>query len=196
MTTIKDLRQQIRVARRAVDPQICEQKSSTICQRIIGLDSYQSACRIAAYLAFDGEADPMELMADAVDQNKQIYLPIIVGKSKPLVFAPWTPSTPMVKNRFNIMEPQVAQTEWISADQLDFVINPLVAFDERCNRIGVGGGFYDRTFAFANEPRQASSVQLIGAAFELQKLPSIQPKEWDVRLDAVATESRVYRLDE
>ena len=100
------------------------------------------------------------------------------------------------ENRFNILEPQVDQAKWISADQLDFVVNPLVAFDEQCNRIGVGGGFYDRTFAFLNEPGQASSVQLIGAAFELQKLPSIQPKEWDVRLDAVVTESRVYRLDE
>lgn len=193
MTSISELRKNIRSARRAVGPQLRQQHSSTICQRISELDSYQAATRIAAYLAFDGEADPMELMVAAVDQGKQVFLPVIVGKSKPLAFAPWTPATPMEKNRFNILEPQVDQADWISADQLDYVVNPLVGFDEHRNRIGVGGGFYDRTFAFLNEPAQSKSVQLVGFAFELQKIPSIQPQEWDIRLDAVVTESNVYR---
>ena len=131
-------------------------------------------------------------MTSAVDQGKQVFLPIIVGKSKPLAFAPWTPSTPMIKNRFNIFEPQVDPSELITADQLDFVAAPLVAFDEQCNRIGVGGGFYDRTFAFLNEPKHEKSVSLIGFAFELQKMPTIQPQDWDIRLDAVVTESKLY----
>ena len=99
----------------------------------------------------------------------------------------------MKKNRFNILEPLVDPSEFISADQLDFVVTPLVGFDERCNRIGVGGGFYDRTYAFLNEPGQIKTVQLFGFAFELQKLPTIQPQEWDIRLDAVVTESHIYR---
>ena len=193
MKPTNELRKQIRSARRAVDPQTRKQHNSNICRRISELDSYQAATHIAAYLAFDGEADPMELMLSAVDQGKQVYLPIIVEKTKPLAFAPWTPFTTMEKNRFNILEPQVDPTELISADQLDFVVTPLVAFDEQCNRIGVGGGFYDRTFAFRNEPKHAKPVELVGFAFELQKLPAIQPQAWDVRLDAVVTESNVYR---
>ena len=193
MKSIAELREEIRAARRAVGPDVRQQHSSSICQRISDLDSYKSADRIAAYLAFDGEADPMELMISAVEQGKQVYLPMVVGKSKPLTFAPWTPSTPMEKNRFNILEPQVDPSEFISADQLDFVVTPLVGFDERCNRIGVGGGFYDRTFAFLNEPGRIKTVQLVGFAFELQKLPTIQPQEWDIRLDAVVTESHIYR---
>ena len=193
MTTIKQIRKQIRAARRDLDSVLRDKYSAKICQRFFELTSYQDANRIAAYLAFDGEADPMELMVAAVEQNKQVYLPIIVEKNKPLVFAPWTPATPMVKNRFNILEPRVDSADWISADQLDFVVNPLVAFDEQCNRIGVGGGFYDRTFAFLNEPETPKSVSLVGFAFELQKLPSIQPQEWDIRLDAVVTQSNVYR---
>jgi len=135
----------------------------------------------------------MELMVSAVEQGKQVYLPIVVGKSKPLVFAPWTPSTPMTKNRFNILEPNVDSAEWLSGDQIDFVVNPLVCFDEKCNRIGVGGGFYDRTFSFLNEPKSLKSVQLVGFAFDLQKLPAIKPEAWDIRLDAVVTQSNVYR---
>ena len=142
MKSTAELRKQIRAVRRDVEPKLRQQHSSSICQRISELDSYQAATRIAAYLAFDGEADPMEAMVLAVDQGKQVYLPIIVGKSKPLAFAPWTPSTPMKTNRFDICEPEVDSTEYISADQLDFVISPLVAFDAQCNRIGVGGGFY------------------------------------------------------
>ena len=135
----------------------------------------------------------MELMVAAVDQGKRVYLPIVVGKSKPLAFAPWTPAMPLAKNRFNILEPVVDPRELISAEQLDFAVAPLVGFDERCNRIGVGGGFYDRTFAFLNEPERVESIQLVGIAFELQKLPAIQPQEWDIGLDAIVTESHVYR---
>ena len=138
MKTTTELRKRIRAARRAVEPEIREQYSSKICQRIGELDAYKAATHIAAYLAFDGEADPMELMVSAFAQGKQVFLPIIVGKAKPLAFAPWTPATPMVKNRFSILEPKADEADLISADQLDFVVNPLVAFDEQCNRIGVG----------------------------------------------------------
>jgi len=191
--SVAEIRIRTRAARRSVDPQIRKEDSSRICKLLANLDDFKFAKHVAAYLAFDGEADPMELMVGAVEQDKKVYLPIIVGKSKPLSFAPWTPTTKMIRNRFDILEPDVDRSEWVAADQLDFVINPLVAFDENCNRIGVGGGYYDRTFAFLNEPETERSVKLVGFAFELQKLDSIEPQSWDVRLDAVVTESNLYR---
>lgn len=193
MESVAEIRNRIRAARRAVDPQVRAANSSKICQRFLELDSFKSAKCVAAYLAFDGEADPMELMISAVDSGKRVFLPIIVGKSKPLSFAPWTPSTKMANNRFNIFEPDVDPAQWLPATELDFVVNPLVGFDEQCNRIGVGGGYYDRTFAFLNEPDSVKKVILVGFAFELQKLPSVQPQSWDVQLDAVVTQSHVYR---
>jgi 5-formyltetrahydrofolate cyclo-ligase len=76
---------------------------------------------------------------------------------------------------------------------LDFVITPLVAFDDSCNRIGVGGGFYDRTFEFLKHSESdVSQVALVGFAFELQRVDVIQINDWDVPLVAVATESGVY----
>jgi len=157
MESISKLRNKIRTARRAVDPQVRAVNDA------------------------------------AVDQGKRVYLPIIVGKSKPLAFAPWTGSTKMVKNRFDILEPDVEESKWITAAQLDCVVCPLVGFDEQGNRIGVGGGYYDRTFAFLNEPDHEKRVRLVGFAFELQKLAAIEPQAWDVRLDAVVTESQIYR---
>ena len=193
MQSPAELRKRIRAARRTVDPPTRADNNTKICQSFLDLDWFKSAQNIAAYLAFDGEADPMELMTAAIDQGKEVYLPIIVGKSKPLAFAPWTPSTKMVKNRFDILEPKVEQAKLIAAEELDLVVCPLVAFDDNRNRIGVGGGFYDRTFAFLNEPGHDREVRLVGFAFELQKLDSIEQQTWDVRLDAVVTESRIYR---
>jgi 5-formyltetrahydrofolate cyclo-ligase len=75
------------------------------------------------------------------------------------------------------------------------VLTPLVAFDLALNRIGVGGGFYDRTFAFTKMSDVADRPVLIGVAFELQKLDAIVPKAWDVRLDLVVTEDAIYQAD-
>ena len=193
MKPITEIRNRIRAARRALGSQVREINSSKICQRFSELNSFKSAQHVAAYLAFDGEADPMELMSSAVEQGKHVYLPIMVGKSQPLAFAPWGPSAKMMKNRFDILEPEVEKSQWIAAEELDFVVCPLVAFDEQGNRIGVGGGYYDRTFAFLNEPDHNKRVQLVGFAFELQKLDSVEPQSWDVQLDAIVTESNIYR---
>ncbi len=103
----------------------------------------------------------------------------------------------MKPNEFGIREPDVEPAELIDADQLDFVITPLVGFDAACNRSGVGGGFYDRTFAFTKTEKATSTLAacptLIGFAFELQKIKSFEVSEWDVALHGVATESNFYR---
>jgi len=188
----EEIRQRIRNARRGVSEQTRARWSAKICRRVTGLDLFQEAKRIAGFLAFDGEADPLELMKLAVERGQQIFVPIIVGKSKPLLFAPWNPNIAMKPNRFGILEPDVAKSEWIAADELDFVITPLVAFDESCNRIGVGGGFYDRSFCFMNESKSPIRVHLIGFAFELQKVHAIKAQPWDVPLAGVITESARY----
>ena len=157
------------------------------------LEAFQKSKRVGAFQAFDSEADPVGLMTLAIEQGKQVYVPVVVGKAKPLRFAAWHPEVEMKPNRFGIDEPVGEPANWIDAQELDFVITPLVAFDQSCNRIGVGGGFYDRTFEFLNEPENQKSVMLVGFAFELQKLDSIEPQPWDVRLDAVVTQSSVYR---
>ena len=130
-------------------------------------------------------------MVQAIDQGKQVYVPTIIDKGEPLMFVPWSENCELEENRYGIFEPVVPQSEWIEAGQLDFVITPLVAFDESCNRIGVGGGFYDRSFSFLNDSKnnsEESNVQLVGFAFELQKVKSIKTNDWDIPLSAVATE--------
>ncbi len=190
---VSQIRSKIRAQRKSVGQRSRLQWSQTACERVLELEAYKNSKRVGAFQSFDGEADPMGLMKDAIEQKKQVYVPVIIGKAKPLKFAPWHPDVEFKPNRFGIDEPVAEPADWIDGRQLDFVVTPLVAFDESCNRIGVGGGFYDRTFGFLNEPREENSVMLVGFAFELQKLDSIEPQSWDVQLDAVVTQSGVYK---
>ena len=195
MTDRKKIRAAIREARRNIPKNYARQASLKFAERIAGFDAYQNATTIAAYLPFDGEADAMPLMERALLEKKAVFVPIIVAKDQPLKFAAWSKETTFKKNRFNILEPEVPTEEWIEGSELDCVIVPLVAFDEACQRIGVGGGFYDRTFAYLKKDPSANT-KLIGLAYELQKLDSIAAAEWDVPLHAVATELAVYRRPE
>jgi 5-formyltetrahydrofolate cyclo-ligase len=132
-------------------------------------------------------------------QQKQVYVPIMVAHREALKFSPWQPEVAMQTNHFGIEEPAVDSARWISADQLDFVICPLVAFDQRCHRIGVGAGYYDRTFEFLNrfdqsqKPHVDRPTILAGFTFEIQKVSEIDPQPWDVALDWVVTERQIYR---
>jgi len=186
---LKAIRKQIRQARQAIPKNYSAQASYKFSESIGGLESYQTASRIGAYVPFEGEADSLPLMDRAILEGKEVYVPIIVAKDTPLKFAAWSRDAKTRKNSFGIDEPDVAADELLDGTDLDFVITPLVAFDDRCNRIGVGGGFYDRTFAVLNGVESKDrTTQLIGIAFEMQRIDAIDSQDWDVRLDGVVTE--------
>jgi 5-formyltetrahydrofolate cyclo-ligase len=188
------LRQQLRQQRRALDEDTREWAALELAERISGLREFNSARKIAFYLPNDGEIDPTPLMMIAWRRNKSIYLPVL-GSSRNyrLYFAPYCPGDPLLPNRFGIPEP-VGQSLSNGRD-LDLVLTPLVGFDERGNRLGMGGGFYDRSFAFLRQRKIWRQPKLIGLAYELQRVPSLQAQCWDVPMAAIATEDRVYRPD-
>jgi len=95
-------------------------------------------------------------------------------------------------NRFNIPEPVVRHDRLIAPRDLDLVILPLLGFDHDCNRIGMGGGFYDRTFAFMHRLNHIAGPYLLGLAHEIQRVEVLVMQRWDIPLDAVATEQRIY----
>jgi 5-formyltetrahydrofolate cyclo-ligase len=186
---LKQIRQQIRESRGAIPKNYAVQASYKFSERFQELDSYQAAKCIAGYVPFEGEADPLPLMDRAIQEGKQVFVPVIVAKASPLKFAPWTRSVSTKKNRMGIEEPDIPANSLVSANELEFVITPLVAFDERCNRIGVGGGYYDRSFEFLRDVKSEDrKTVLVGMAYEMQFIDEIENQEWDVRLDGVVTE--------
>ena len=189
--TSRTLRQTIRQQRRALthrEAATCaEQLAQQTCKHPLVLHSH----RIAAYLAADGEIDPAPLLQALWAANKKIYLPVLVPFSpKKLWFARFNPDDILAFNRFGIPEP--VRRQLIKPSALDLVLTPLVAFDTAGHRIGMGGGFYDRTFAFLQRRHYWHKPNLLGLAYEFQKQTAIKPNDWDVPLDAIATETRIY----
>ena len=166
--------------------------AATTLARLLARDAlFRRSRHIAFYLANDGELCLMPLLERACIMRKHCYLPVIMPGER-LRFAPYRPGDPLARNIFGIPEPARAGLTLVDARVLDLVLVPLVAFDLAGNRLGMGGGFYDRTFAYLRHRRHWRKPRLLGIAHELQRVPSLERQWWDVPLDAVATEHRIY----
>jgi 5-formyltetrahydrofolate cyclo-ligase len=104
---------------------------------------------------------------------------------------PLDEQTDWVENRFKIPEPRFEKNRLIAPELLDLVITPLLAFDGKGHRIGMGAGFYDRTFSFLNRSPRPSKPLLCGLAYAFQQVADTEPEGWDVSLDYVVTEEGV-----
>jgi len=187
--SIDQLRLRNRELRSKLNQRQLERAAVAVCERICALVEYQQAQDIAVYFAVNGEIGLTPVIDRALSQGKKIYLPNLDQKT--LRFSPYDPAQKMRINRFKLPEPDVTDEEMLDARELDLVLAPLVVFDPNRNRIGMGGGFYDRSFAFRKEAG-SHRPQLIGVAHEMQKVTRLEPEEWDVRLDMVVTDQATY----
>ncbi len=193
------LRNAIKAQRAALTAGEILQTSQLIAQQMAQTEAFQQAQHIAYYLPVSGEADPTLLLTPRNCQSKLFYLPILKkGSETGLDFMKVTEETCFEDNCYGIPEPVCNSgntDELIQPDQLDLVITPLVSFDEQHNRVGMGGGFYDRTFAFKNTQRNLNTRTkplLIGYAYEFQRSPALSAEPWDVKLDGIVTERKFY----
>lgn len=163
-----------------------------MCLLLESTPEFHHAVHLAAYWPIKGEMDVRPVIEQAHRYNKHVYLPVIT-EDDTLMFAAYDADTPMRENRYRIQEPDVAKDKLVSPRDLDLVILPLVVFDSYGNRLGMGGGYYDRTFAFLNEEHDTVKPVLVGAAHEFQHTGEIPPHPWDVPTRMVVTEQRVWR---
>jgi 5-formyltetrahydrofolate cyclo-ligase len=184
------LRQQLRAARRALSPEARLSASIAAAMKLCESAAYREARRIAVYVAMDGELDPTPLVMRARTDARELYLPVLPPLDGAMSFRPFNVDTPLVSNRFGIPEPKFPDGGRM-AKEMDLVITPLVGFDMQGNRLGMGAGFYDRTFGFLRHMDKPRPL-LIGYAYELQKVPALGAEAWDVPLAAVATEQHFY----
>ena len=113
-------------------------------------------------------------------------MPARARRRRPAAFRAWRPGEALVANRFGIPEP--AEAEILPAEAMAMIVMPLVGFDARGQRLGMGGGWYDRSLAFRLD-RPAPPPWLVGAGFAVQRVDALPIESWDVPLDAVCTES-------
>ncbi|MEM8661207.1 MAG: 5-formyltetrahydrofolate cyclo-ligase [Pseudomonadota bacterium] len=179
------LRRHMRQQRRALAAEFRQRAAKSAAHHVHKISSWSKAKRVALYMAQDGELDTQYLVAACRDAGKQLYLPV-VADDKSMEFAAWGPRGKLEVNRFGIQQPDRG-AERCAPDSLDIVAMPLVAWDASGGRLGMGGGFYDRTFADVDGP------VMVGIAYEMQQLRHIERDEWDIPMDFVVTESALYQ---
>lgn len=184
-------RSAMRRARRALSPRQQRLAGERLARIVSSQSFFLRSRRLAMYLANDGEIDPDFLLRLAIRAGKQIYLPVLhPSRHNRLLFQRYRPDDPLVGNRYGIAEPLLDASALAPPWSLDTVLMPLVAFDRQGNRLGMGGGFYDRTFAGANSAHHFRPL-LIGLAHDLQEQNSLPTEHWDIPLDAIASDQRL-----
>jgi len=190
-----ELRSALKDKRTSLTKQLQAEKSKKIIETVENSKAYKHAKNIGTYHSVKGEANPADLIHKAQREKaeKVFYLPVLSSdKQQGLLFGQLTPTTKFKNNRFAILEPIFEESDLVSGEQLDLVLIPLLGFDKNGNRLGMGGGFYDRCFAFKKDKK--NKTILMGFAYDFQEIDELKPETWDVRLDLIATETQLIDL--
>ena len=193
MPTPQQIRQRIRALRRGLSQSEQRRHARALARNLERTPAYRRARRIAFYLAADGEIDPGLALKRALRAGKRCYLPVLPKRrQRSLWFVAYHRRTRLQRNRFGIPEPSLRHRERVAPMGLHIMVMPLVAFDAAGHRLGMGGGFYDRTLSYLRRRQHWKAPKLLGAAHELQRTEPIAPEPWDVPLDLVVTEAGAY----
>jgi 5-formyltetrahydrofolate cyclo-ligase len=183
------LRGELRDKRRSLTPGQRQAADRRLCENIRRIPVYRRAHNVAVFLAFDGEPSLAGLYAGESAKQRRFNVPVI--KAKRMWFAPLRGKPQTRKNHFGISEPS-HRTRTLTCE-LDIVLVPLVGFDDFGNRLGMGGGFYDRHFSYLRSRSHFRRPRLIGVAYESQRVTRLPTDHWDVPMWAVVTDRGIHK---
>jgi 5-formyltetrahydrofolate cyclo-ligase len=187
------LRRQLKAARNALKPAQRRHAARASLRLALRQGLLLRAQRIGFYLPQGGEFDAHPLLNQALCMQRECYLPVLPRRGRVMRFGRVRRNTRMKPNRYGIPEP--VDTKLLRARQLDLLLMPLVGFDLQGHRLGMGGGYYDATLAFMQHRRLWRKPRLLGIAYECQRVDALPHDPWDMPLDAVLTERRLYRFN-
>ncbi|OCW28038.1 5-formyltetrahydrofolate cyclo-ligase [Pseudomonas sp. S3E12] len=187
------LRRMLRKARRALTPSEQRQAAHGLYRQLAQHPLFRRAKHISLYLPTDGEIDPRLLLRAAQRRGKATYLPVLSAWPRTkMVFQRVKPGETLLPNRFRILEPRVNARRQRKVWALDLVLLPLVGFDDAGGRLGMGGGFYDRSLAYLARRKSWRKPALLGLAHECQKVDRLAQASWDVPLAGAVTDRQWY----
>ncbi len=186
----KRLRLDFRARRSAISAPRRMQTAEAVAQQLLQLPEWKLASYVAGYWATQGEV-PLHVVQMRLQTPKVWCLPII-QPDKTLKFASWRSGDDLVSNQYGIPEPDVSPTSALCPTEMSIVLIPLLAYTRTGLRLGMGGGYYDRSFAFRHSV--SPPPLLVGVAYSDQEAEHIPAQEWDVRLDMLINEREVLRF--
>lgn len=187
-----EIRTLIRQKRRALDSAFQQNASMNLVQQASDFLPAHSQI-IALYLSVDGELNTQPLIEWCWQQNHTVCLPVIdTEQDGIMMFYRYESSTVMQRNKFGIEEPHPQFAAPIAFDDIDIMFTPLVAFDAAGNRLGMGGGFYDRALEDWKHNKKPVPV---GLAHDCQQVEAIPTEHWDVPLPILVTPTKIWRWD-
>lgn len=187
------LRRMLRKARRALSPSEQRKAALGLYRQLAQQPLFRRAKHISLYLPTDGEIDPRLLLRAAQRRGKATYLPVLSAWPRTkMVFQRVRPGEKLQPNRFRILEPRVNIGQQRKVWALDLVLLPLVGFDDVGGRLGMGGGFYDRSLAYLARRKSWRKPTLLGLAHECQKVERLAQASWDVPLAGTVTDRQWY----
>jgi 5-formyltetrahydrofolate cyclo-ligase len=190
-STKSALRKELRKRRRALSATQQKTAARSLYRRLVATALFRFSRRIAFTMAADGEIDPVLLLAAAQRRDKECYLPVLSPVGAPrLRFKRWRKGEALRTNFYGIAEPRKGR--YCPPRMLSLVLLPLVGFDAAGNRLGMGKGYYDRSFAFKRQSGRRRPV-LVGLAHDCQRVDQLQVEAWDLPLNGVVTDRSWYR---
>ncbi len=184
----KALRARLRERRRTLPAAQRIAAAQMLAGRLLALPFAPREGFVAGYWAMDGEI-ALHAWQLGLPAGVTYCLPVL-HERRCLRFAPWHAGQPLAQNRYGIPEPQVDGAALLPPEAMRLVVLPLVGFDAQGQRLGMGAGWYDRSFAFRRE--SPAPPWLVGAGFGFQQLDAIEAAPWDVALDAICTENATH----
>ena len=191
MSNASQLRLEMQKRRKQFKPDELSLSGNQLSHRLVKIKEYQDSQRIAVYWSVDGEMSLSSVIQQAWQAGKDVFLPVLDGQT--LLFSAYRPDSLLKKNRFGIPEPDEMEIILIPGKSLDLILLPLVAFDADGHRLGMGGGYYDRSLSGTLNTPLSARPFLMGIAHDFQRVPLITTEPWDVPVDCVLTERAVYR---
>lgn len=186
----QQIRKQLRSHRKKLSKQQQHRHEIAVKRHLLRSNLLKRYQRFAIYLDSDGELQTQLLINLLLKLKKQVYLPVLYPlKHNRLWFLPYKKTTTLKLNKFKIAEP-CNYKQRVTTCSLSVIFMPLVGFDDKGNRIGMGGGFYDRTLSPCKTRSQRHPL-LIGLAHELQKLNLIDKNTWDIPMHMLITEKKI-----
>jgi len=189
-----DLRMQLRAERERLPPVERIAAAKGIAAALELLPEFIVDSRVAGYWAVGGEVSLHVALGALLARGQTYHLPILT-RGRALRFAAWRPGGAVTPNRYGIPEPQVDPAELLAPQAIDLALVPLLGFDRRGHRLGTGGGYYDRSFAFLKDVARPAQPVLVGIGYSFQELTALPEQAWDVRMDFVATERELIECN-